>query len=343
MRRTGLMSLAAGLAITSSALAAEPPIPTKYVSGDTAIVARVTLADITAQKIQDTVTALVDRAALEKAGFEGDPMEPLQAIMGQMMMAQGFMGGMIQMGATSLNMTMVPPEEEGDQPSMRLFMPVSSQDSGNQLAQMFQSFGMGGNVENLNGQNWISISGPGMPPPPSGGGSGETTGHFNAGLESMGSATISLVVIPVEKIREQIIENLEDENDQAREVGTAISNAKWVGLNVSLGSKPTIVLTADLPDEKSAKTLDGAWDKFLGEFVAKAKEAEADEDMGEWPDSMPKPTEMAKTLSKYMDMEISGTRLTMTLDTAELRQMTTWGILASDSFGFNPMDFMGGM
>lgn len=343
MRRSGWTALAAGLVVSSTALAGEPPIPAKFVSKETAIVARISLGDLTGQKIQDTVTALIDSAALEQAGFEGDPMEPFQQIMGQMMMVQGFTGSMIGMGATSLNMTIVPPEEEYEQPGMNIFLPVSSADNGKQLAQMFQAFGMTGNVENSGGQNWVSLAAPGMEPA-EGGGDGAGAARFNSGLESMGEASISFIVIPVEKIRNQILENMGDENEEAKAVGEAVANANWVGLTVTIGSKPQIVMSVDLPDEKSQKALSSAWDKFTGELVAKAKEAESDEaSMSEWPEGMPKPTEIAKTMGKYMSMEKRGNGLVMTLDTAELRQMTTWMIVGADAMGFNPMDMMGGM
>ncbi|MCC6284549.1 MAG: hypothetical protein IT439_04485 [Phycisphaerales bacterium] len=343
MRRNGWTALAAGLVVSSTALAGEPPIPAKYVSKDTAIVARIALGDLTSQKIQDTVTALVDTAALEQAGFEGDPMEPFQQIMGQMMMVQGFTSSMIGMGATSLNMSIVPPEEEYAQPGVSLFLPVSNADNGKQLAQMFQAFGMTGNVEDNGGQHWVSLAVPGTEAPAEGG-DGAGAARFNSGLESMGAASISFIVIPVEKIRGQILENLGDENEEAKAVGEAVANANWVGLTLTIGSKPQIVMSVDLPDEKAQKALSGAWDKFTGELVAKAKEAEADEEhMAEWPEGMPKPTEIAKTVGKYMSMEKKGNSLVMVLDSAELRQITTWMIVGADAMGINPMEMMGGM
>lgn len=339
MRLTNrLLAASAGVLFAAPLWAAEPGVPAKFISGETMMVARVNLQHLKTQMIKDTFSAVIDAGALGNAGVE-NPLETdeLKQMIAGMGMMEGFAQSFVGMGATSVSIVMQAPEDEFSQPTMQVLIPSSSGESSEQIIQMLNMMGgMGSMAKPVNegGQNWVVFSPMGEV---TDGGNAAAAGHFNSALTGMEGASISFVMLPIEKMRAQMLDNVEDE-EQAALARDIMDNTKWMGMSISLGGEPSIKMTSELKDAAAADKVNGHWKKLLGTLTEKAKEAEAEQE--EWPEDAPKPTEMAKKITKAASMETSGNRVNVVFDKNELRELTTMFVIFADRSGISPMDFM---
>ena len=155
----------------------------------------------------------------------------------------------------------------------------------------------------------------------------------------MEGASVSWVMLPIEKMRDQMLENADDE-EQAEMMAEMLENTNWMGMSINLGKEPVVKMVGDLKSADAAKGVNSKWKELMGTLVEKAKEAEDEQEDEEWPEGAPRPTEMAKFIANAASMETSGSRVNVVLDTKELRSLTTMFIKFADASGFSPMDMM---
>lgn len=317
--------------------AAEPSIPAAYISEDTMMIVRIDLAKFNSAAIKSTLNALVDANALKAAGAANPLQSPFMTqILAQMPMMDGMMGAFTNMGATSTTIVMSTPEE-GAPPNISILMPASTAENAQQLAAMMGSFQMMGKADVQNGQNWVVISPPMMAPVGEGGFTSGAT-RFNAALSGMEGASISIAMLPTDGMMAQIEENMDGAPMEAEEVIKVIKNSKWIGLSAVLGAEPNVTMLAELADDASADKAAKAWTAALDEMVKAASEEAEDWDEEEGPN----PSAMANMLRDAAKMQKNGSKVRVLFDAAELKNITTQGLLAAHASGmdlgnFNPM------
>ncbi|MBX3363805.1 MAG: hypothetical protein KF866_03485 [Phycisphaeraceae bacterium] len=338
-----LVAATAGIVLVAPMAAAEPGVPAKFVTGDTMMVARINLSHIKTQVIKDTLTALVDADALKRAGIDNPLDTPdIRQMIAGLGMVEGFATTFVGMGATSVSIVVEAPQDPWDSPNVQILMPAASADASDQIIGMMNMMGGMGSMAQKHsegGQHWLVFA-------PMGGGSGKPSdasavSHFNSALSGMEGASISFAMLPVSQLREQMLEDADDE-EQARIMKEMLDATRWMGMSISLGKQPTVRMVGEMKNASAAEKVNGHWKELLGTLTSKAKEVEADEG-DDWPAGAPKPTEVAGFLVKAAAMETSGSRVSVVFDSRELRELTTMIIRIADATGFDPMDFMPGM
>lgn len=321
---------------------ADQPLPVAFVGESTMAVAKINLTKLTVSALQDTIRSVVDQPRLDAAGaplnIDRDIMPNLQ----QAGMVLGMMGMFTANGADVISIVVNAPAE-GMEGEPDIFVMLPARDEG--AAQGMSGFagGMGGQMGlladtfNDDGRYWVVLhkSGQNMPTE----GSANRHAQFTEAIGKVtGANTFSFVMVPTSQMRAEIDEHLDemDADDPGAVFGRYMKDMRMMAGWFELGKSPVIGLGAQLNDESSASALTSAYGQAMSGLISTLEEQGADADM----------VGMANRFKSAAAMETQGSTVRIVLDTAELKDLVTTGILSGPAMMEAMQEYMpdmGGM
>lgn len=347
MRRYTTATAALGMSLASfSALAGNPDLPGQFFSDNTMLVAQVDLGAMTPDAIKASVLAIMDQKAYDEHDLGISVQDDVMPQLAQLGMMQMFTAPLMQAGADHISIVVDAPDMGGmgGDPSFYVLFPCDNEEGAQQVSGMLMGFvGMAGGDADIttsslvdDGQHWVVLHQSGELPEGGGGGHG-----FASALEAVGSHAISMAFIPNAQMREMMLDGIEQEGDEdLAALAKAAVNADWFGMWVNLGEEPLIGAGAQLDNEGDADQLVHGWSMLMDELKSSAADAE------EWMDEDepgPRPTEAADMIVSALQMQQRGDRVKVSLNTGELRDITTMIMLMGGADGGNPFDAFGEM
>ncbi|MFG0327020.1 MAG: hypothetical protein ACF8SC_07120 [Phycisphaerales bacterium JB037] len=337
------------VATMSCAALGDPEMPTQFFTENTVMVAQVDLTALTPQAIRDTVYAVLDFDEIGKLSIGRDMKQQIDAAMAQVGQVSMITGMLSSQGADTISIVMMAPEEADGEPSVFVLLPASSEQSAQQMGQMFggmlapQGF-MTGYTGQYNDDteavdHWVYFA-QGSVDIPEDAWSPRVQGEFDEAMSSMGDWPMKLAVVPNLLMRDMVLDQVPQEPAFLAPLARTAMEAEWMGLWVELGTNPEIGLGAQMADEADADIMQGSYAAAMEMLMEEARKADADAREDEDYEG-PLPSEMASFVRDALQMERSGSRIRVKLDKAELRGMTTMMFQIADGMGEGLGEMMG--
>lgn len=349
MRGYTTAAAALGMSLAAfSALAGNPDVPSQFFSNNTVLLARIDLGALTPQALKASVLAVMDQAAYDRYDIDINVEDDVMSQMAQLGMMQMFTAPLIQAGADHISIIFDAPDMGGMavEPNFYVLFPCNDEEGAQQVSGMLMGFiGMAGGGADIttsslvdDGQHWVIIH-QGTSELPEAGTGGD--GFASAMSAIGGDHAISMAVIPNTQMREMMLEEIEmSEDEDLAAFGKAALSADWFGMWINLGDEPLIGAGAQLPSDSRAERLVQGWDSLMNQIMESA--ADAEEWMDE-EDTAIRPTEAATMLVDALQMQRRGSRVKVSLNAQELRDLTTMMFRATAASGENPFDAIGEM
>ncbi len=326
----------AGMCMSAGALAAPPA---KYYQEDTAAMVRVNLASITVDNVKAAVNALVTQADLDAADIPVNLEADVMPQVNQVGMMQMMTMGLTSNGGNVVNIVVAPPAGGmGGEPRVNLLLAAESAEAAEKLRGAVQGFGAmmpGGGLEagtELSGGEFWVVASPAGGAPTSGEGSAARRDALTGALESVGENTLSVGLVPSEKMIADMLDNVNDEHGEA--MISTMMKADWMGMWLSVDGTPELGVRMKYADAELAEQMEQLYAGAMGFMQAQAREADAQ--MEDAPAEF-KPSAVAEKLSGWLAMEREGGVCTIKLDPREMRQLTLLAIKAGPMLRQNPM------
>lgn len=343
-----LLTLTA-MATMSCAAMAGPEMPTQFFTENTVMVAEVDLTALTPQAIKDTVYAVLDFNEIGKLSIGENMKMQVDEAMGQIGQISMLTGMLSAQGADTISIVLMAPEHEDGEPGVFILLPASSEQSAQQMGQMFggmlapQGFmtGYAGefNDDTETVDHWVYFS-QGNAEMPEDAWSPRVQGEFGEAMSSMGDWPMKLAIVPNALMKDMLLAELPEEPAFLAPLARTAMEADWMGLWVELGTNPEIGLGAQMADEADADIMQGSYAAAMEMLMDEAKKADADAREDKEYEG-PLPSEMAAFVRDALQMERSGSRIRIKLDKAELRGMTTMVFQIADGMGEGLGEMMG--
>lgn len=325
--------LAAGVAVSA---AQAQSVPASMYSDNTVMVAHLNLLQLTPQAIKSSVRAMIDRPALEAAGADVSFIPMLEQQLAQVDQMGMFMMMFQGAGANSVTMVMdMDPEALGEEPNVRVVMPVANEQAQQQMMQMVAMFGAGAGLmasaHQENDAHYIVMYQPGQGNPLEGEGSASRRGAFSEALGPMNqNAVVRFAMMPTEGLRKQVRENMDEiEDGNQREFAEAMMNADWFGGWLQIGAEPSLNMTAKVK-EGDAERLMAAYESSMNQMTEMVQQREAQlMEAGRLKADGVRPTDLAAQIRRITRPSREGDLFRITLTHTELRDTATLMIRAS--------------
>jgi len=329
--------------IAGTAHADEPSIYTGVFTKDTVAFGEIDVTQLTPDRIREAVLAVMDFEALSALELEFNPEQRIKPMLDQL----GQMGVLTAMltgsGATTINIVMQMPED-ADEPTLFVLFPTNGEQAAQQLSQFAGMMGaQSGMVASIateaddqdNSDHWVILHQPGSSY--EGTRSPERQRQLQDAMNSMGDWTLKFAFAPTLATRDLAIANAPEEPVFARAAVQTMMSSQWMGMWLDLGAKPQVGFGAQLADEGDAQKFSTAYGQAMGMLSERARKTDADIKENDEDFSGPLPSHVADLLISACELEHAGSRVRITLDDAELRELVTTGVhfaaVAADAFG----------
>ncbi|TVS00836.1 MAG: hypothetical protein EA423_10920 [Phycisphaerales bacterium] len=325
--------LAAGVAVSA---AQAQSVPASMYTDNTVMVAHVNLMQLNPQAIKSSVRAMIDRPALEAAGADVSFIPMLEQQLNQVDQMGMFMMMFTGAGANTVTMVMdMDPEALGEEPNVRVVMPVANEQAQQQMMQMVAMFGAGAGLmasaHQEDNQHFIVMYQPGQGNPLEGNGNASRRGAFSEAFGPMGDTSVlRFAMIPTEGLRKQAKENLDElEDPEQRKLVEALMRSEWFGGSLNIGNQPSINFTAKV-DGESADQIIAAHTSAMDQMGEMLRQREGQLiEAGRLKADGVRPTDLANHLRAITRPTREGGMLRISLTHTELRDTTTLLIRAS--------------